>query len=417
MGTGAGDPRTRRIKAGIMLAGLAPFTLLYNTQALLPDLTRDYGITPSAAAMSVSIATAGVGLGLLVAVPISERIGRGRLIRWSVIVAGVMAAGVVFISDWNLFLVARFVMGFILAGLPATATVYLREEIHPSIVSSVIGVHIFGNTLGGLGARIIPSTTIEVFDWLGIEGILGLDKSHSAMFTASLVGLLAGLACFFLLPPAQGFVQHRDSFSVLVKKFGRAFTDPVLLGLFVVGYLGVGSFIGALNVMGFRLEGDPYFIPIGLIGLIYFVYPLAGWASAIAGKIADRTSLRAVMSFGPLIGLVGVALMMIPNLVCIVAGLAILAIGFFTGHSIAASWVAGRASRSVGVPAQAASIYMVCFYLGSSVTGNLTPLAWTHAGWGGVTAIIGSQMALLLILALILKRTPVAPAGTRTVQK
>ena len=109
--------------------------------------------------------------------------------------------------------------------------------------------------------------------------------------------------------------------------------------------------------------------------------------------------------------------MMIPNLVCIVAGLAILAIGFFTGHSIAASWVAGRASRSVGVPAQAASIYMVCFYLGSSVTGNLTPLAWTHAGWGGVTAIIGSQMALLLILALILKRTPVAPAGTRTVQK
>lgn len=410
MGTGAGDPRTRRIKAGIMLAGLATFTLLYNTQAILPDLTRDYGITPSAAAMSVSIATAGVGLGLLVAVPISERIGRGRLIRWSVIVAGVMAAGVVFISDWNLFLVARFVMGFILAGLPATATVYLREEIHPSIVSSVIGVHIFGNTLGGLGARIIPSTTIEVFDWLGIEGILGLDKSHSAMFTASLVGLLAGLACFFLLPPAQGFVQHRDSFSVLVKKFGRAFTDPVLLGLFVVGYLGVGSFIGALNVMGFRLEGDPYFIP-------NFVYPLAGWASAIAGKIADRTSLRAVMSFGPLIELVGVALMMIPNLVCIVAGLAILAIGFFTGHSIAASWVAGRASRSVGVPAQAASIYMVCFYLGSSVTGNLTPLAWTHAGWGGVTAIIGSQMALLLILALILKRTPVAPAGTRTVQK
>lgn len=393
-----------------MLAGLANFTLLYNTQAILPELTRDYGITPSESAMSVSIATIGVGLGLLVAVPISERIGRGRLIRWSVVIAGLMATAVVFISNWQLFLAARFVMGFLLAGLPATATVYLREEIHPSIVSSVIGIHIFGNTLGGLGARIVPSTTIEIFNWLGIDGILGLDLSHSAMFTASLLGLVAGLGCFFLLPPAQGFVQHRDSFPVLIKKFGRVFTDPVLLGLFVVGYLGVGSFIGALNVLGFRLEGDPYFVPIGLVGLMYFVYPLAGWASAVAGKIADRTSLRAVMVFGPMIALVGIALMVIPHIVPIVAGLAILAIGFFVGHSTAASWVAGRAIRSVGVPAQAASIYMVCFYLGSSVTGNLAPLAWSHYGWGGVTAIIGSHMAILLVIAVILKRTPVVPA-------
>lgn len=392
-----------------MLAGLAAFTLLYNTQAILPYFTRDYGITPSEAALSVSIATAGVGLGLVVAVPISERVGRGPLIRWSIVLAALVGTGVVFISDWNLFLVARFVMGFLLAGLPATATVYLREEIHPSIVSSVIGVHIFGNTLGGLTGRIVPSTLIEVLDRLGYDGVLGLDISHSAMFATCVVGLVAAVGCFFLMPPAQGFVQHRDSFTVLVKKFGRAFTDPVLLGLYVVGYLGVGSFIGALNVLGFRLEQAPYFVPIGLIGLLYFVYPLAGWASAVAGKIADRTSLRGVLTVAPVIGLLGVGLMVVPNVWVIAVGLAVLACGFFVGHSTAASWVAGRAIRSVGVPAQAASIYMVCFYAGSSVAGNLTPVAWSAVGWTGVTAVIGTQMAVLWILALVLKRTRVVP--------
>lgn len=404
-GLRAGDPRTRRIEAGIMLAGLAAFTLLYNTQAILPYFTRNYGISPAAAAMSVSISTAGVGVGLIAAVPISERMGRVQLIRWSIVLAGILGTVVVFISDWNMFLVARFVMGFMVAGLPATAAVYLREEIHPSIVSSVIGIHIFGNTLGGLGSRIVPSTVIQLMSQFGVTRLVGLDTAHAAMFVAALVGLASAVGCFFLLPPAEGFVQHRDSFGVLVRKFGRAFRDPVLLGLYVIGYLGVGSFIGALNVMGFRLEQAPYFVPIGLIGLMYFVYPVAGWASAIAGKIADKTSLRTVMVVAPMIGLTGVGLLATPNLWLIVLGLTVMAIGFFVGHSTAASWVAGRAMRSVEVPAQAASIYMVCFYLGSSVTGNVTPMAWSAMRWPGVTMVIGTQMTILLIMAVILSRT------------
>lgn len=36
-----GDPMTRRIEVGLLMAGLATFTLLYSTQAILPYFTRE----------------------------------------------------------------------------------------------------------------------------------------------------------------------------------------------------------------------------------------------------------------------------------------------------------------------------------------------------------------------------------------
>lgn len=403
---------TRRIEIGIMLAGLAAFSTLYNTQGILPSLTREYGITPSAAAMSVSIATAGVGAGLILAVPISERIGRVVLIRWSMLASAVIGLIIPFIPDWNMLLAARFVLGLTVAGLPGTATVYLREEINPKIVSGVIGIHVLGNSIGGLAGRLVTTSTLWVMEFFGFDSFFGMGQSHAALFATAILGAACAVSCWLLLPPARGFQPHKDSVGLLARKFGRAFKDPVLLGLYLVGYLGVGAFVGVFNVLGFRLEEAPYFIPVGIMGLLYLVYPLAGSAGAYAGRIADRTSLRSVMIFGPLIGLVGVALLATPWLITIIAGLAVLSIGFFVGHSTASSWVSGRAAVSVGVPAQAASIYMVFFYLGSSVTGNLTPLAWSAAGWWGVTGVIGAHVFLLLVIVVLLSRS--RPVSQRT---
>ena len=59
-----GSSGYRRIVWSLFAAGLATFTLLYNTQAILPYFVRDYSISPTSAALSVSAATAGLALGL-----------------------------------------------------------------------------------------------------------------------------------------------------------------------------------------------------------------------------------------------------------------------------------------------------------------------------------------------------------------
>lgn len=400
-----GDPMTRRIEVGLLMAGLATFTLLYNTQAILPYFTRDYSIGPAVAALSVSFATAGLGLGLLVAVPISERIGRVRLIRWSLTLASLLGVVVALVDDWNLFLLTRFVMGFVLAGLPATAAVYLKEEIHRSYATTATGIYIFGTTLGGLSGRIVSTGIIDVLDRFGLTERMPLSPSHMALLGTAVLAIGCAIACWFLLPESRRFVAHRDRPATLVRKFGRAFRDPVLLGLYITGGLGMGTFVGAFNVLGFRLEAEPYLLSIGAIGLLYLIYPVAGYASVVAGRAADRYSLRAVLPFGSLVALVGIAIMAARPLVLVVSGMAVLAMGFFVMHSLASAWVASRSTATVGVPAQAASMYMLFYYAGSSINGNLAPLAWEAQGWWGVTVLIGVMMAAAFVIALLLRRS------------
>lgn len=400
-----GDPMTRRIEVGLLMAGLATFTLLYNTQAILPYFTRDYSIGPAVAALSVSFATAGLGLGLLVAVPISERIGRVRLIRWSLTLASLLGVVVALVDDWNLFLLTRFVMGFVLAGLPATAAVYLKEEIHRSYATTATGIYIFGTTLGGLSGRIVSTGIIDVLDRFGLTERMPLSPSHMALLGTAVLAIGCAIACWFLLPESRRFVAHRDRPATLVRKFGRAFRDPVLLGLYITGGLGMGTFVGAFNVLGFRLEAEPYLLSIGAIGLLYLIYPVAGYASVIAGRAADRYSLRAVLPFGSLVALVGIAIMAARPLVLVVSGMAVLAMGFFVMHSLASAWVASRSTATVGVPAQAASMYMLFYYAGSSINGNLAPLAWEAQGWWGVTVLIGVMMTAAFVIALLLRRS------------
>src|SRR3954449_6670849 len=74
----SGDPGFRRLAAALFAAGLGTFALLYSTQALLPVLSSDFGVSPAMAALSLAVTTAAVGLGLLPAAWLSDAIGGQR---------------------------------------------------------------------------------------------------------------------------------------------------------------------------------------------------------------------------------------------------------------------------------------------------------------------------------------------------
>ena len=75
-----GSAGYRRIMVALFAAGMATFVLLYDTQALLPELRTQFAVTPTQATLTLSLATGGLAVALLVAGPASERIGRTRLI-------------------------------------------------------------------------------------------------------------------------------------------------------------------------------------------------------------------------------------------------------------------------------------------------------------------------------------------------
>ena len=199
-----GHRQTKKIEIGLLVAGLATFVLLYNTQAILPYFTRDLRISPSQSALSVSVATAGLAVGLIAAAPVSERIGRVALIRFSLLSSSALGLVSAFVTDWPTFLILRFVMGVLLAGLPATAAVYLKEEIHPDYATAATGIYIFGTTLGGLSARLITSGVVSLHERLDLGAPLGLDAAHFALFVSALAASACAVGAWLLLPHSRG---------------------------------------------------------------------------------------------------------------------------------------------------------------------------------------------------------------------
>jgi hypothetical protein len=86
-----GEAGYRRITAALFAAGVATFALIYSTQALLPEFPRAFSVSAAQSTLSVSLTTIGLGVALLVAGPVSEVVGRTRLIHLSLAASAVVA--------------------------------------------------------------------------------------------------------------------------------------------------------------------------------------------------------------------------------------------------------------------------------------------------------------------------------------
>jgi YNFM family putative membrane transporter len=368
--------------------------MLYSTQPLLPELATVFKVSPSQSAFTVSLATLGLGLALLIAGPASEVFGRTKLMRWSVAVSAAIAVLCALAPNWSALLALRGLQGIALAGLPAVAMAYLREEVHESSHARASGLYVAGTAVGGMTGRLVAGGLADLGGWRAALGGI-----------AVLSILCAGLVAV-LLPPSQNFVATPPSPKRLLQQTVRVLKDPALLALYGIAATAMGAFVAVYNATGFRLASAPYLLGPGLAGLVFAVYLVGSAASAAAGRLADRYGRRTVVPIGCLITLAGVATTLARPLPVIVLGLAVMTAGFFAVHGVASGWVAVRAHAGGGGTGQAASLYLFAYYLGSSVFGGLAGTAWTRAAWPGVVGEAAGLFLITLLLALLLRRIP-----------
>ncbi|MEV8376858.1 MFS transporter [Kribbella sp. NPDC056861] len=372
----------------LFAAGLATFAMLYSTQALLPELARVFQVSAGQSAFSVSVATLGLGLALLGAGAVSEVVGRTKVMRWSVAAAAVMAVLCVVAPTWHVLLVLRGVQGVALAGLPAVAVAYLREEVHDDSLARASGLYIAGTAVGGMTGRLIAGGLADLGGWrLALGGI-------------AVMGVACAVLVAVLLPESRHFVKAQGSRQTL-----RVLRDPALLALYGIAATAMGAFVAVYNATGFRLAAEPYGLGPGPAGLVFAVYLCGSAASAVAGRLADTYGRRAVVPVGCLVTLAGLAITLSAPLPLVIAGLAVMTAGFFAVHGVASGWVAVRAHAGGGGTGQAASFYLFAYYLGSSVFGGLAGTAWSHAAWPGVATEAGALLLITLVLALLLRRS------------
>src|SRR5690625_7263370 len=90
----------------------------------------------------------------------------------------------------------------------------------------------------------------------------------------------------------------------------------------------------------------------------------------------------------------------VPHLVRL-AGLFIISAGSFASPSTASSWVGQAAATN---RAEASSMYLLCYYAGSSAVGAASGLVFEATSWTGFIAFISCfTVAVMLIGAWLLK--------------
>lgn len=388
------EPGYRRIASALFAAGVATFALMYSTQALLPELARAFAVSATQSTLSLSLTTVGLGIALLVAGPISEVLGRTRLIHLSVTASAAVGLACACAPTWHILLCLRLLQGVALAGLPAVATAYLREELRAGTHARAAGLYIGGTAMGGMTGRLLTGAIADVAGW------------RWALAAISGVALVSAAVVVLTLPASRNFVAVPARITHLAHMATAALVDRALLALYAIGACSMGAFVAVYNAMDFRLTSAPFDLGIGAAGLVFLVYPLGAVSSVFAGRLADRFSRRAVVPIACVVTVVGVLLTLPSSLPVVVFGLAIMTTGFFAVHGVASGWVPTRAHAGGVASGQAASLYLFAFYAGSSIFGGVAGRAWAVGAWPAVTVLAVALLTVSGMCAMWLRHTP-----------
>ena len=386
-----GTPAFRQTNLALFAAGFATFGLLYCVQPLMPEFSRHYGVSEAGAAMSLSLTTGVLAVAMLFAGGLSDAWGRKSIMVASVLTSAVLVLVTAVMPDWTALLIVRSLLGLTLSGLPAVAMTYVSEEMHPESIGLGMGLYISGSAVGGMGGRLISGVLADYFGW------------RVGVATVGVIGVLAALIFWRALPPSRHFVQQPLNWRTLLGRFGGIFHDRGLPWLFVEGFLLLGAFVTVYNYLGYRLLAPPYNLSQTVVGLIFGIYLIGTFSSAWMGHLAGKLGRRKVLWTAFALMLVGTALTMADPLWLVMLGIVAITFGFFGGHSIVSSWVGRRAGAA---KAQAASVYLFCYYTGSSIAGASGGLFYASHGWNGVGLFVGAQVLAGLLIALWLFRLP-----------
>ncbi|MBT1002844.1 MFS transporter [Paenarthrobacter sp. DKR-5] len=377
-----GSPAYRRILGALALAGVATFAQLYSPQGILPLVARDLSVTAAQAALSISVATLGLAAAVLPWSFAADRMGRVRAMATAVIAATVLGLLVPLAPDFGTLLVLRGLEGAALGGIPALAVAYLNEEVHRSHAVLAAGTYVAGTTIGGLSGRLIAGPVAQLAGW------------RAGTLAVSLCAAAAA-AGFLLLTPRQlrftpSALRPRAAFALL----GLQLRRPVLLALYGQAFLLMGGFVAVYNYLGFRLEARPYLLPTSLVSLMFIAYLAGTVSSRRAAQLTARFGRRAVLLGGHATMAAGLLITLAGPLPLVLAGLVVLTAGFFAAHSIASGWTGAAADTG---KAQAASLYNLAYYSGSSLLGWAAGFAFQAFGW---TALALSVLGLTVLAAL-----------------
>lgn len=364
------------------------FMILYSMQTLIPVFSNEFDVTPAVASLALSITTGFLAVTMLVTAIVSDSTGRKRMMTGALLLSSLLCILTAFSSSFTSLLMVRALQGIALAGFPGIAMTYVSEEFHPKTLGVVMGIYVSGTTLGGLSGRLITGALTDWFSWQIAVGAIGG------------VCILLSLLFWTMLPVDVNSTRSKYTIKKLIPSLVSQFKDRKLLGLFIISFVLMGGFVTVYNYISFVLMEAPYHLSQTMIGLVFLIYLVGTFSSTYMGKVSDQFGKQTMLPVTIIIMLVGAVLTLSSNLWLILLALSIFTFGFFGSHSIASSMVGQLAQN---YKSQAASLYLLCYYLGSSVIGTSSGVIWVKFEWTGIVLTICGLILIALLMVVIVR--------------
>ena len=368
--------------AGFMLGAAGMFATMYSTQAILPELSRDFDVSPSRAGLSISV--------VVLAVASAGSSGGpspiGSVVRARSALASLLLVpptiGVALAPGFEALLVCRTLQGLCMPGLLAVGAPYVVEAFVPRIGARAMGYYVSALVAGGLVGRLGVALASAVVGWRVAIGALAV------LPLAAAIAMRSGL-------PEPELPLARRRHRAASQRTSR------LLGVSIGGGALFFTFVGAFTFVTYRLEEPPFSYSVAAASLVFLLW-LTGLAGPLAGRLADRIGWRRVALGTVLLSAVGVLLTLPDVLPLLVLGLACVAGAMFTGYTATQLGVSDVARVDRGA---ATALYFGIYYTGGALGAYLPGLAWQEWGWGGV-ATTGLVALTLAAVGLSIRPAP-----------
>lgn len=381
-----GTKAYNRAKISLFIAGFVIFTLIYTTQPLMPIFTKEFNVTAPVVSLTLSLTTGLLAFLMLFAASLSDRIGVKKIMLYSMLITSILGI----LSSWSpnfmMLLFFRALLGIFVAGVPSIAMAYIGEEFSPKDKAMIMGFYISGSSIGGMSGRILTGVLTDLFDW------------RIAFLIIGIICFILSLLFWFILPNPQNHARIKLERSSGWLSFKEHLTNKNINFLFILSFLLMGSFVSIYNYISFLLMEPPYLLSQTAIGFIFTAYICGTFSSIYMGKKASLHGSSFILKISLSIAIIGALFTLFPALLFKIIGLAIYTFGFFGSHSIASSLVAERAKEN---KAQASSLFLLFYYLGSSVLGSLGGYFWEKLHWFGEIAFILSLLTISFSLVLV----------------
>jgi len=367
---------------------------LFATQAILPTLTRAYGVTPAAMGFAVNASTIGMALAGLGIALVSRKIDRRRGIVISLALLALPTALLATASGLGIFTGLRILQGLCMASAFTLTLAYLAERSNAQEAAAASAAYITGNVASNLFGRLLSAAVAE--HW-------GLATNFYLFAGLNLLGALLVLISLRRAAPMDRPALARSPLSI----WAEHLRNGPLRASFAIGFCILFAFIGTFTFVNFVLVRAPLSVGPMQLGFVYFVFLPSILTTPLAGRAAHRFGTRKTVGGALLLAAAGLPLLLLPSLVAVLTGLALIGVGTFFAQAAATGFIGRAATTDRG---SASGIYLACYFGGGLVGTALLGQAFDRVGWQACVAGVGAALAVGMALAVRLKKHPRAVA-------